>query len=211
MEEDDTYFDYSEVLPPMDIIIQMDGFERSTYREQEKAERKFCHSLTEEVLVPLRKQIHLDSNIDLVVTITNVSGEKCRRKISFLLNTADIEFFKDDTLYQVITRREKVSGNLYEMQYDASKVRMHYVHRDAYEEYNRDMKKRRKKSESALDPRRKKKIMRKKERPTIPQLNQLIAQSVLRFRDAINEFIEKYFKDERPRPKIVGIFNRSDE
>lgn len=207
MEEECNFFNYSELSTPMDIIIQMKGFERSTYREQEEAEKLFCYRLTEEILVPLRKQIKLESNIDLVITIIK-SDNKNERRISFHLNTAVIEYFQDEMLYQVITRRERAVGNIYEIQNDASLVRMYYIYKEEYEDYLRGIEKKKRKKVSLGDPRKKRKIVRVVKRPTIFQINQIIAQSVLRFRDEINTFIDDYFNNEQERPQIIGVFNR---
>lgn len=207
--EECNYFDYSELSTPMDIIIRLNGFERNTYREQEEAEKLFCYRLTEEVLVPLRKQIKLESNVDLVVTVTSNGGRKDERRISFHPNTADMEYFKDDMLYQVITRRERAVGSIYKIQDDASLVRMHYIYREEYEDYLEEVERKKRKKVSIGDHRKKRKIVRVVKRPSIFEINQIIAQSILRFRDEINTFIDDYFSDEQERPQIIGIFNRS--
>ena len=122
-------FDFEGLIPPMDIIIQLKGFENNSYIIQEEQEKLFCYQLIEQVFVPLRKQIRLDSNIDLVVTMVN-TGVRGQRRISFHFNTADVIFFQEKDLYQVITRREGVTGNIYELMNDARFVRMHYTHKE---------------------------------------------------------------------------------
>ena len=104
-------FDFEGLIPPMDIIIQLKGFENNSYIIQEEQEKLFCYQLIEQVFVPLRKQIRLDSNIDLVVTMVN-TGVIGQRRISFHFNTADVIYFQEKDLYQVITRREGVTGNI---------------------------------------------------------------------------------------------------
>ena len=114
-------FDFEGLIPPMDIIIQLKGFENNSYIIQEEQEKLFCYQLIEQVFVPLRKQIRLDSNIDLVVTMVN-TGVRGQRRISFHFNTADVIYFQEKDLYQVITRREGVTGNIYELM-DAAIIR----------------------------------------------------------------------------------------
>ena len=204
--DNDCFFDYSGLIPPMDIVIRMRGFEKSNSREQTQAEEEFCHRLIEELLVPLRKQIELETTVDLVVTVTT-DKRKDERRISFYPNTANVEFFKDKKLYQVIVRREKVIGSIYDIQNDASLVRTYYVHKEIYDEYVKNIVRKAKNGVSFGDPKKKRRIIRGVERLTILQINQIIAQSVLRFRDEINSFIDDYFGDQE-KPQIVGVFNR---
>ena len=198
-----SYFDFSGLIPPMDIVLQLKGFEDNTYAVQEKRENYFCFQLIEQVFVPLRKQIRLDSNIDLVVTMikTEIKGQ---RLISFHLNTADVIYFQEKNLYQVITRREGVTGNIYDLMNDARYVRMHYTNSEFYDRYRREQKK----NNSSSNPNRKKKVVRKMKRPNIEEINELINNSVLRFRDAINYYINASFPQGSDKPVIVGIATR---
>ena len=198
-----SYFDFSGLIPPMDIVLQLKGFEDNTYAVQEKRENYFCFQLIEQVFVPLRKQIRLDSNIDLVVTMikTEIKGQ---RLISFHLNTADVIYFQEKNLYQVITRREGVTGNIYDLINDARYVRMHYTNSEFYDRYRREQKK----NNSSSNPNRKKKVVRKMKRPNIEEINELINNSVLRFRDAINYYIDASFPQGSDKPVIVGIATR---
>ena len=198
-----SYFDFSGLIPPMDIVLQLKGFEDNTYAVQEKRENYFCFQLIEQVFVPLRKQIRLDSNIDLVVTMikTEVKGQ---RLISFHLNTADVIYFQEKNLYQVITRREGVTGNIYDLMNDARYVRMHYTNSEFYDRYRREQKK----NNSSSNPNRKKKVVRKMKRPNIEEINELINNSVLRFRNAINYYIDTSFPQGSDKPVIVGIATR---
>ena len=198
-----SYFDFSGLIPPMDIVLQLKGFEDNTYTVQEKRENYFCFQLIEQVFVPLRKQIRLDSNIDLVVTMikTEIKGQ---RLISFHLNTADVIYFQEKNLYQVITRREGVTGNIYDLMNDARYVRMHYTNSEFYDRYRREQKK----NNSSSNPNRKKKVVRKMKRPNIEEINELINNSVLRFRDAINYYIDASFPQGSDKPVIVGIATR---
>lgn len=198
-----SYFDFSGLIPPMDIVLQLKGFEDNTYAVQEERENYFCFQLIEQVFVPLRKQIRLDSNIDLVVTMikTEVKGQ---RLISFHLNTADVIYFQEKNLYQVITRREGVTGNIYDLMNDAKYVRMHYTNSEFYDRYRREQKK----NNSSSNPNRKKKVVRKMKRPNITEINELINNSVLRFRDAINYYIDASFPQGSDKPVIVGIATR---
>lgn len=198
-----SYFDFSGLIPPMDIVLQLKGFEDNTYAVQEKRENYFCFQLIEQVFVPLRKQIRLDSNIDLVVTMikTEIKGQ---RLISFHLNTADVIYFQEKNLYQVITRREGVTGNIYDLMNDARYVRMHYTNSEFYDRYRREQKK----NNISSNPNRKKKVVRKMKRPNIEEINELINNSVLRFRDAINYYIDASFPQGSDKPVIVGIATR---
>ena len=198
-----SYFDFSGLIPPMDIVLQLKGFEDNTYAVQEERENYFCFQLIEQVFVPLRKQIRLDSNIDLVVTMikTEIKGQ---RLISFHLNTADVIYFQEKNLYQVITRREGVTGNIYDLMNDARYVRMHYTNSEFYDRYRREQKK----NNSSSNPNRKKKVVRKMKRPNITEINELINNSVLRFRDAINYYIDASFPQGSDKPVIVGIATR---
>ena len=198
-----SYFDFSGLIPPMDIVLQLKGFEDNTYAVQEKRENYFCFQLIEQVFVPLRKQIRLDSNIDLVVTMikTEIKGQ---RLISFHLNTADVIYFQEKNLYQVITRREGVTGNIYDLMNDARYVRMHYTNSEFYDRYRREQKK----NNSSSNPNRKKKVVRKMKRPNIEEINELINNSVLRFRNAINYYIDASFPQGSDKPVIVGIATR---
>lgn len=198
-----SYFDFSGLIPPMDIVLQLKGFEDNTYAVQEKRENYFCFQLIEQVFVPLRKQIRLDSNVDLVVTMikTEVKGQ---RLISFHLNTADVIYFQEKNLYQVITRREGVTGNIYDLMNNARYVRMHYTNSEFYDRYRREQKK----NNSSSNPNRKKKVVRKMKRPNIEEINELINNSVLRFRDAINYYIDASFPQGSDKPVIVGIATR---
>lgn len=198
-----SYFDFSGLIPPMDIVLQLKGFEDNTYAVQEKRENYFCFQLIEQVFVPLRKQIRLDSNIDLVVTMikTEIKGQ---RLISFHLNTADVIYFQEKNLYQVITRREGVTGNIYDLMNDARYVRMHYTNSEFYDRYRREQKK----NNSSSNPNRKKKVVRKMKCPNIEEINELINNSVLRFRDAINYYIDASFPQGSDKPVIVGIATR---
>ena len=198
-----SYFDFSGLIPPMDIVLQLKGFEDNTYAVQEERENYFCFQLIEQVFVPLRKQIRLDSNIDLVVTMikTEVKGQ---RLISFHLNTADVIYFQEKNLYQVITRREGVTGNIYDLMNDAKYVRMHYTNSEFYDRYRREQKK----NNSSSNPNRKKKVVRKMKRPNITEINELINNSVLRVRDAINYYIDASFPQGSDKPVIVGIATR---
>lgn len=198
-----SYFDFSGLIPPMDIVLQLKGFEDNTYAVQEKCENYFCFQLIEQVFVPLRKQIRLDSNIDLVVTMikTEVKGQ---RLISFHLNTADVIYFQEKNLYQVITRREGVTGNIYDLMNDARYVRMHYTNSEFYDRYRREQRK----NNSSSNPNRKKKVVRKMKRPNIEEINELINNSVLRFRNAINYYIDASFPQGSDKPVIVGIATR---
>lgn len=198
-----SYFDFSGLIPPMDIVLQLKGFEDNTYAVQEKRENYFCFQLIEQVFVPLRKQIRLDSNIDLVVTMikTEVKGQ---RLISFHLNTADVIYFQEKNLYQVITRREGVTGNIYDLMNDARYVRMHYTNSEFYDRYRREQKK----NNSSSNPNKKKKVVRKMKRPNIEEINELINNSVLRFRNAINYYIDASFPQGSDKPVIVGIATR---
>ena len=198
-----SYFDFSGLIPPMDIVLQLKGFEDNTYAVQEKRENYFCFQFIEQVFVPLRKQIRLDSNIDLVVTMikTEIKGQ---RLISFHLNTADVIYFQEKNLYQVITRREGVTGNIYDLMNDARYVRMHYTNSEFYDRYRREQKK----NNSSSNPNRKKKVVRKMKRPNIEEINELINNSVLRFRDAINYYIDASFPQGSDKPVIVGIVTR---
>lgn len=198
-------FDFEGLIPPMDIIIQLKGFENNSYAVQEEQERLFCYQLIEQVFVPLRKQIRLDSNIDLVVTMVN-TGVRGQRRISFHFNTADVIFFQEKDLYQVITRREGVTGNIYELMNDARFVRMHYTHKEYYDKYKRENSR----NQAASNPMRKKKVIRKMKRPNIAEINERIKISVLRFRDAINDYINTTFEEETERPGIVGVFTRKN-
>lgn len=198
-----SYFDFTGLMPPRDIVLQLKGFEDNTYAVQEKREKYFCFQLIEQVFVPLRKQIRLECNIDLVVTIVNTKI-RGQRRISFHLNTADVIYFQEKNLYQVITRREGVTGNIYDLMNDARYVRMHYTNKEFYDKYRREQKK----NDSSSNPSRKKRVMRKMKRPNISEINEIINLSVLRFRDAINDFIDSSFPQESDRPVIVGITTR---
>ena len=46
------------------------------------------------------------------------------------------------------------------------------------------------------------------QRPNIAEINELINNSVLRFRDAINEYIDASFPQGSDRPVIVGFTTR---
>lgn len=198
-------FDFEGLIPPMDIIIQLKGFENNSYIIQEEQEKLFCYQLIEQVFVPLRKQIRLDSNIDLVVTMVN-TGVRGQRRISFHFNTADVIFFQEKDLYQVITRREGVTGNIYELMDDARFVRMHYTHKEYYDKYKRENSR----NQAASNPMRKKKVIRKMKRPNIAEINERINISVRRFRDAINDYIDTNFEEGAERPEIVGVFTRKN-
>ena len=198
-------FDFEGLIPPMDIIIQLKGFENNSYIIQEEQEKLFCYQLIEQVFVPLRKQIRLDSNIDLVVTMVN-TGVIGQRRISFHFNTADVIFFQEKDLYQVITRREGVTGNIYELMDDARFVRMHYTHKEYYDKYKRENSR----NQAASNPMRKKKVIRKMKRPNIAEINERINISVRRFRDAINDYIDTNFEEGAERPEIVGVFTRKN-
>lgn len=200
---DTIYFDFSKLNPPMEIILQLRGFENNSYAVQEEQEKHFCFQLVEQVFVPLRKQIRLDHNIDLVVTIikTEVPGQ---RRISFYLNTADVVYFQEKDLYQVITRREGVSGNIYELMNDARYVRMYYTSEEFYDKYKR----KNDRNQDASNPNRKKRVMRKMKRPSIEEINEGINISVLRFKNAINEYIEKSFGKVAVKPEIIGVFSK---
>lgn len=198
-----SYFDFSGLIPPMDIVLQLKGFEDNTYAVQEKREKYFCFQLIEQVFVPLRKQIRLDSNIDLVATIVNTEV-KGQRRISFHFNTADVIYFQEKNLYQAITRREGVTGNIYVLMNDARYVRMYYTSKEFYDRYKREQKK----NDNSSNPNRKKKVIRKMKRPNIAEINELINNSVLRFRDAINEYIDASFPQGSDRPVIVGFTTR---
>lgn len=198
-----SYFDFTGLMPPRDIVLQLKGFEDNTYAVQEKREKYFCFQLIEQVFVPLRKQIRLECNIDLVVTIVNTET-RGQRRISFHLNTADVIYFQEKNLYQVITRREGVAGNIYDLMNDARYVRMHYTNKEFYDKYRREQKK----NDSSSNPNRKKRVMRKMKRPNISEINEIVNLSVLRFRDAINDFIDSSFPQESDKPVIVGITTR---
>lgn len=198
-----SYFDFTGLIPPRDIVLQLKGFEDNTYAVQEKREKYFCFQLIEQVFVPLRKQIRLECNIDLVVTIVNTET-RGQRRISFHLNTADVIYFQEKNLYQVITRREGVTGNIYDLMNDARYVRMHYTNKEFYDKYRREQKK----NDSSSNPSRKKRVMRKMKRPNISEINEIVNLSVLRFRDAINNFIDSSFPQESDKPVIVGIATR---
>lgn len=198
-----SYFDFTGLMPPRDIVLQLKGFEDNTYAVQEKREKYFCFQLIEQVFVPLRKQIRLECNIDLVVTIVNTET-RGQRRISFHLNTADVIYFQEKNLYQVITRREGVTGNIYDLMNDARYVRMHYTNKEFYDKYRREQKK----NDSSSNPSRKKRVMRKMKRPNISEINEIVNLSVLRFRDAINDFIDSSFPQESDKPVIVGIATR---
>lgn len=198
-----SYFDFTGLMPPRDIVLQLKGFEDNTYAIQEKREKYFCFQLIEQVFVPLRKQIRLECNIDLVVTIVNTET-RGQRRISFHLNTADVIYFQEKNLYQVITRREGVTGNIYDLMNDARYVRMHYTNKEFYDKYKREQKK----NDSSSNPSRKKRVMRKMKRPNISEINEIVNLSVLRFRDAINDFIDSSFPQESDKPVIVGITTR---
>ena len=198
-----SYFDFTGLMPPRDIVLQLKGFEDNTYAVQEKREKYFCFQLIEQVFVPLRKQIRLECNIDLVVTIVNTET-RGQRRISFHLNTADVIYFQEKNLYQVITRREGVTGNIYDLMNDARYVRMHYTNKEFYDKYRREQKK----NDSSSNPSRKKRVMRKMKRPNISEINEIVNLSVLRFRDAINNFIDSSFPQESDKPVIVGITTR---
>lgn len=198
-------FDFEGLIPPRDIVIQLKGFENNSYAIQEEEEKLFCYQLIEQVFVPLRKQIRLDSNIDLVVTMVN-TGVRGQRRISFHLNTADVIYFQEKDLYQVITRREGVTGNIYELMNDARFVRMHYTHKEYYDKYKRENSR----NQAASNPMRKKKVIRKMKRPNIAEINERINISVLRFRDAINDYIDTIFEKGTERPGIVGVFTRKN-
>lgn len=198
-----SYFDFTGLMPPRDIVLQLKGFEDNTYAVQEKREKYFCFQLIEQVFVPLRKQIRLECNIDLVVTIVNTET-RGQRRISFHLNTADVIYFQEKNLYQVITRREGVTGNIYDLMNDARYVRMHYTNKEFYDKYRREQKK----NDSSSNPSRKKRVMRKMKRPNISEINEIVNLSILRFRDAINDFIDSSFPQESDKPVIVGITTR---
>ena len=198
-------FDFEGLIPPMDIVIQLKGFENNSYAIQEEEEKLFCYQLIEQVFVPLRKQIRLDSNIDLVVTMVN-TGVRGQRRISFHFNTADVIYFQEKDLYQVITRREGVTGNIYELMNDARFVRMHYTHKEYYDKYKRENSR----NQAASNPMRKKKVIRKMRRPNIAEINERINISVRRFRDAINDYIDTNFEEGAKRPGIVGVFTRKN-
>lgn len=198
-------FDFEGLIPPRDIVIQLKGFENNSYAIQEEEEKLFCYQLIEQVFVPLRKQIRLDSNIDLVATMVN-TGVRGQRRISFHLNTADVIYFQEKDLYQVITRREGVTGNIYELMNDARFVRMHYTHKEYYDKYKRENSR----NQAASNPMRKKKVIRKMKRPNIAEINERINISVLRFRDAINDYIDTIFEKGTERPGIVGVFTRKN-
>lgn len=198
-----SYFDFTGLMPPRDIVLQLKGFEDNTYAVQEKREKYFCFQLIEQVFVPLRKQIRLECNIDLVVTIVNTET-RGQRRISFHLNTADVIYFQEKNLYQVITRREGVTGNIYDLMNDARYVRMHYTNKEFYDKYRREQKK----NDSSSNPSRKKRVMRKMKRPNISEINEIVNLSVLRFRDAINDFIDSSFPQGSDKPVIVGITTR---
>lgn len=198
-------FDFEGLIPPRDIVIQLKGFENNSYAIQEEEEKLFCYQLIEQVFVPLRKQIRLDSNIDLVATMVN-TGVRGQRRISFHFNTADVIYFQEKDLYQVITRREGVTGNIYELMNDARFVRMHYTHKEYYDKYKRENSR----NQAASNPMRKKKVIRKMKRPNIAEINERINISVLRFRDAINDYIDTIFEKGTERPGIVGVFTRKN-
>lgn len=198
-----SYFDFTGLMPPKDIVLQLKGFEDNTYAVQEKREKYFCFQLIEQVLVPLRKQIRLECNIDLVVTIVNTET-RGQRRISFHINTADVIYFQEKNLYQVITRREGVTGNIYDLMNDARYVRMHYTNKEFYDKYKREQKK----NDSSSNPNRKKRVMRKMKRPNISEINEIASLSVLRFRDAINAYIDSSFPQGSDKPVIVEIATR---
>ena len=87
---------------------------------------------------------------------------------------------------------------------DAKYVRMHYTNSEFYDRYRREQKK----NNSSSNPNRKKKVVRKMKRPNITEINELINNSVLRFRDAINYYIDASFPQGSDKPVIVGIATR---
>ena len=87
---------------------------------------------------------------------------------------------------------------------DARYVRMHYTNKEFYDKYRREQKK----NDSSSNPSRKKRVMRKMKRPNISEINEIVNLSVLRFRDAINDFIDSSFPQESDKPVIVGITTR---
>ena len=50
--------------------------------------------------------------------------------------------------------------------------------------------------------------MRKMKRPSIEEINEGINISVLRFKNAINEYIEKSFGKVVVKPEIIGVFSK---
>ena len=77
------------------LLIKMDGFTGENEDEIKKARVLFRNKLLEEKLVPLRKQIRLDLNVDYVFFFIE-QDEGDNLEFSLVQNMADDYFFQED-------------------------------------------------------------------------------------------------------------------
>lgn len=186
------------------LLIKMDGFTGENEDEIKKARVLFRNRLLEEKLVPLRKQIRLDLNVDYVFFFIE-QDEGNNLEFSLVQNMADDYFFQeDDVLYQVIERREGAVGDIYDILQDASKVRMRYKHRPDYDRCRAKISTRWS-AKSIADPAKIRNFYRKVRKPTPHEIKVSIVMAATRFRDAIEAFSEEYFNGEVERPRVVEI------
>lgn len=186
------------------LLIKMDGFTGEDETEIQKARDLFRNRLLEEKLVPLRKQIRLDLNVDYVFFFIE-QDEGNFLKFSLVQNMAEDYFFQeDDALYQAIERREGAVGDIYDILQDVSKVRMRYLHRPDFDKCRAKISTRWS-TESLADPAKIRTFYRKVRKPTPHEIQVSIALAATRFRDEIDAFSEEYFNGESERPQVVKI------
>ena len=186
------------------LLIKMDGFTGEDEIEVSKARDLFRNRLLEERLVPLRKQIRLDLNIDYVFFFIEQDGGNFL-EFSLVQNMAEDYFFHEDNmLYQAIERREGAVGDIYDILQDVSKVRMRYLHGPDFDKCRAKISTRWS-TESLADPAKIRTFYRKVRKPTPHEVKVSIAMAATRYRDEIDAFSEEYFNGEVERPRVVEI------
>ncbi len=155
--------------------------------------------------VPIRKQYRLLYNVDVIMCYKDciveeenrftADGRKIRLPgvsfstvCSFVYNEHSLK--DDEFVYQKISRREKIRGDIRSFQYDPKKVRMQYVSKEIYEEFVK-----RNKSNSINQQRVYSVLIRKMKKPTEEQISNYRQSAISEFLEKINKYIEAYWSE----------------
>lgn len=167
-----------------------------------------------EFWIPIRKEYRLVYDVDIVmcpipcfVPETDVAGETLRDKDGNKLTAPGTTFHfiwsktyndygldtNEQYVYQRLTRREKVGGDIRKFQDDPTKVRMTYVAKEIYEDF--------KKSEEKKEERHRSRsvIVRRRKIPSNRMVTDLMEAAANQFIDRLRDYLGNFELEKKPK------------
>lgn len=184
------------------------------------AERFPMDKIINELWIPIRKMYRLVHNVDIVmcpiactipekdcagVLLTDKDGrpiESNGTMFHFLWSKTYNDFGLDteeEFIYQKLTRRENVKGDIRSFPDDPTKVRMVFVTREIYEKFV--------KSEKQKEARHRSKttIVRKMRIPSNSEIMDLMEAAVNEFISAVRDYIDAQVPEDEEKPTVISF------